>query len=149
ARPRPRRARRRYARPPRRVHPARRRAWLRVTHRHDDHVPGRRLLQRGRRARRGLGRRRDRRRLGHHRPGPVEPRSAEPEAGRPRPGPAPALLAAHMRLFVTGAAGFIGSNYARHVLATTDDSVTVFDALTYAGNLDNLRDLDDDPRYTF
>jgi dTDP-glucose 4,6-dehydratase len=54
-----------------------------------------------------------------------------------------------MRLFVTGGAGFIGSNYVRHVLATTDDEVTVFDALTYAGNLDNLRDLDGDPRYRF
>ncbi len=54
-----------------------------------------------------------------------------------------------MRLFVTGGAGFIGSNYVRHVLATTDDSVTVFDALTYAGNLDNLRGLDDDPRFAF
>ena len=54
-----------------------------------------------------------------------------------------------MRLFVTGGAGFIGSNYVRHVLATTDDEVTVFDALTYAGNLDNLRDLDNDPRYRF
>ena len=51
-----------------------------------------------------------------------------------------------MRLFVTGGAGFIGSNYVRHVLATSDDQVTVFDALTYAGNLDNLRDLEDDPR---
>ena len=40
-----------------------------------------------------------------------------------------------MKLFVTGAAGFIGSNYVRHVLATTDDEVTIFDALTYAGNL--------------
>lgn len=54
-----------------------------------------------------------------------------------------------MRLFVTGGAGFIGSNYVRHVLGTTDDEVTVFDALTYAGNLDNLRGLDDDPRFTF
>ncbi len=54
-----------------------------------------------------------------------------------------------MRLFVTGGAGFIGSNYVRHVLAETDDSVTVFDALTYAGNLDNLRDLEADPRYAF
>ena len=41
-----------------------------------------------------------------------------------------------MKLFVTGAAGFIGSNYVRHVLATTDDEVTIYDALTYAGNLD-------------
>jgi dTDP-glucose 4,6-dehydratase len=54
-----------------------------------------------------------------------------------------------MRLFVTGGAGFIGSNYVRWVLGHTDDSVTVFDALTYAGNLDNLRDLEDNPRYSF
>ncbi len=54
-----------------------------------------------------------------------------------------------MRLFVTGGAGFIGSNYVRHVLGSSDDDVTVFDALTYAGNLDNLRGLDDDPRYAF
>ncbi|HEV2309356.1 MAG TPA: GDP-mannose 4,6-dehydratase, partial [Acidimicrobiia bacterium] len=54
-----------------------------------------------------------------------------------------------MRLFVTGGAGFIGSNYVRHVLSSTDDAVTVYDALTYAGNLDNLRDLDGDPRFVF
>jgi dTDP-glucose 4,6-dehydratase len=54
-----------------------------------------------------------------------------------------------VRLFVTGGAGFIGSNYVRHVLRTTDDSVTVFDALTYAGNRANLADLEDDPRFTF
>lgn len=54
-----------------------------------------------------------------------------------------------MRLFITGGAGFIGSNYVRHVLRTTDDQVTVFDALTYAGNLENLRDIADDPRYRF
>src|SRR6266550_4828914 len=54
-----------------------------------------------------------------------------------------------MRLLVTGGAGFIGSNYVRHVLATTDDEVTVFDALTYAGNLANLRDVESDPRYRF
>jgi dTDP-glucose 4,6-dehydratase len=54
-----------------------------------------------------------------------------------------------MRLFVTGGAGFIGSNYVRHVLATSDDEVTVFDALTYAGNLETLQDLDGNPRFTF
>jgi dTDP-glucose 4,6-dehydratase len=54
-----------------------------------------------------------------------------------------------MRLFVTGAAGFIGSNYVRHVLEASDDQVTVFDALTYAGNLENLQGLEDDPRFAF
>ena len=54
-----------------------------------------------------------------------------------------------MRLFITGGAGFIGSNYVRHVLANTDDHVTVFDALTYAGNLENLADVSEDPRYRF
>lgn len=47
-----------------------------------------------------------------------------------------------MRLFITGGAGFIGSNYVRHVLGSSDDSVTIFDALTYAGNPENLSDLD-------
>lgn len=54
-----------------------------------------------------------------------------------------------MRIFVTGGAGFIGSNYVRHVLAETDHEVTVYDALTYAGNLSTLRDVDDSPRYSF
>ena len=54
-----------------------------------------------------------------------------------------------MRLFVTGGAGFIGSNYVHWVLGNSDDTVTVFDALTYAGNLTNLGDLDDEPRLTF
>src|SRR5437879_845713 len=54
-----------------------------------------------------------------------------------------------VKLFVTGGAGFIGSNYVRHVLRMTDDSVTVYDALTYAGNLSTLRDVDDDPRFRF
>ena len=54
-----------------------------------------------------------------------------------------------MRIFVTGGAGFIGSNYVHYVLGRHDDEVTVFDALTYAGNLDNLRGLDDDPRFRF
>jgi dTDP-glucose 4,6-dehydratase len=54
-----------------------------------------------------------------------------------------------MKLFVTGAAGFIGSNYVRHVLATTDHEVTIFDALTYAGNLASIRDVLDDSRAEF
>ena len=54
-----------------------------------------------------------------------------------------------MKLFVTGAAGFIGSNYVRWVLANSDHEVTVFDKLTYAGNLDNIRDVLDDRRCRF
>ena len=54
-----------------------------------------------------------------------------------------------VKILVTGGAGFIGSNYVRHVLANTDDEVTVYDALTYAGNLSTLRDVDDSPRYRF
>jgi dTDP-glucose 4,6-dehydratase len=53
-------------------------------------------------------------------------------------------------LFVTGAAGFIGANFVRHWLSkSTAGVVVVFDALTYAGNLDNLSGLDRDPRYIF
>ena len=54
-----------------------------------------------------------------------------------------------MKQLVTGGAGFIGSNYVRWVLANTDDEVVVYDALTYAGNLSTMRDVDDDPRYRF
>lgn len=54
-----------------------------------------------------------------------------------------------MKMFVTGAAGFIGSNYVRRVLATTDDEVTVYDALTYAGNTQTIKDLDGDSRFRF
>jgi dTDP-glucose 4,6-dehydratase len=54
-----------------------------------------------------------------------------------------------MKQFITGAAGFIGSNYVRYVLENTDDEVTVFDSLTYAGNLSTLKDVDDNPRFRF
>jgi len=50
-----------------------------------------------------------------------------------------------MKYFVTGAAGFIGSNYVRWLLANTDHTVTVFDKLTYAGNLGSINDLVDAP----
>jgi dTDP-glucose 4,6-dehydratase len=53
-------------------------------------------------------------------------------------------------MLVTGGAGFIGSNFVRHVLtAHPDDAVVNFDKLTYAGNLENLRDVEKDPRYRF
>ena len=54
-----------------------------------------------------------------------------------------------MKQLVTGGAGFIGSNYVRWVLANTDDEIVNYDALTYAGNLSTMRDVDDDPRYSF
>jgi dTDP-glucose 4,6-dehydratase len=54
------------------------------------------------------------------------------------------------RLFVAGGAGFIGSNFIRHVLRERPDVTVVnFDALTYAGNLQNLRELAGDRRYSF
>ncbi|MCT2260371.1 dTDP-glucose 4,6-dehydratase [Brachybacterium muris] len=48
---------------------------------------------------------------------------------------------ASRHLLVTGGAGFIGSNFVHHVVATTDDTVTVLDALTYAGNRASLEGL--------
>jgi dTDP-glucose 4,6-dehydratase len=53
-------------------------------------------------------------------------------------------------MLITGGAGFIGSNYVRLVLARTRDvRVVNVDALTYAGNLENLAGVDQDPRYAF
>ncbi len=55
-----------------------------------------------------------------------------------------------MKLFITGGAGFIGSNFIRHILHTYPDyRVINYDKLTYAGNLDNLQDLSEHPNYTF
>ena len=55
-----------------------------------------------------------------------------------------------MKIFVTGGAGFIGSNFITHVLGVAQNySVVNFDKLTYAGNLANLDSVASNPRYTF
>ena len=55
-----------------------------------------------------------------------------------------------MRIFVTGGCGFIGSNFVRFLLREGGDvEVTNFDALTYAGNLENLAGVEEHPRYKF
>ena len=53
------------------------------------------------------------------------------------------------RILVTGGAGFIGSAVARHIIRETSHRVLVVDKLTYAGNLDSLAPVSNDPRYTF
>src|SRR5205823_3041229 len=52
-------------------------------------------------------------------------------------------------IFVTGGAGFIGSNFVLAWLAQSDEPVINFDKLTYAGNLNNLASLAEDPRHQF
>jgi dTDP-glucose 4,6-dehydratase len=55
-----------------------------------------------------------------------------------------------MKLLVTGGAGFIGSNFVHHILNTYPEySVVTLDVLTYAGNLENLKKFEDDPRHRF
>lgn len=55
-----------------------------------------------------------------------------------------------MKILVTGGAGFIGSNFVRHMLNKYREMQIInLDALTYAGNLNNLRDIEKNPNYTF
>jgi len=57
---------------------------------------------------------------------------------------------ANVKTLVTGCAGFIGSNFVRHALHQRPGwEILGLDKLTYAGNLENLRDVDGDPRYRF
>ena len=55
-----------------------------------------------------------------------------------------------MKVLVTGGAGFIGSNFIRYwIINYPDDFIVNFDKLTYAGNLENLRDIEKNSKYTF
>lgn len=54
------------------------------------------------------------------------------------------------KILVTGGAGFIGSNFIKYALSKyTDINIINFDSLTYAGNLENLADIENNPNYTF
>lgn len=55
-----------------------------------------------------------------------------------------------MNIFVTGGAGFIGSNFVHYMLEKYPEyKIVNFDLLTYAGNLENLKSVEDNPNYTF
>ena len=53
------------------------------------------------------------------------------------------------KLLITGGAGFIGSAVIRYIIENTQDSVVNVDKLTYAGNLDSLESVENNPRYAF
>lgn len=54
-----------------------------------------------------------------------------------------------MKILVTGDAGFIGSAVIRHIIQNTKNQVLNIDKLTYAGNLESLKKIDQNPNYQF
>ena len=54
-----------------------------------------------------------------------------------------------MRILVTGGAGFIGCNFIRYEIANYDDTIICVDSLTYAGSLNNLKDVADNKNFKF
>lgn len=54
-----------------------------------------------------------------------------------------------MRILITGGAGFIGSALARHIIKNTKETIMILDALTYSGNLESLKDIENSSRYNF
>src|SRR3989344_6660615 len=60
------------------------------------------------------------------------------------------MLSKRSKILITGGAGFIGSNFIKHILGKYQDyQIINLDKLTYCGNLKNLTDIDDNPRYEF
>ncbi len=55
-----------------------------------------------------------------------------------------------MKLLVTGGAGFIGSNFIHYILKNyPEDEIVNLDSLTYCGNLENLKEIENNPKYKF